>query len=75
MYKYRIQQDLLVKKQKSNFIYVLFLPCILYLTKYILSLEYVNKENVNMIVNRPLIRSNNSESILSMPYPDSSISL
>lgn len=49
-------------KTRSNLIYVVFLPCTLYLFKYL----FCNNTNDNSIVQHA-----ESDSILSKPYPES----
>lgn len=59
------------KKSKSNFLYILFIPIVLYMTHF---LYY--KSNENTITGISKIEKPNSlqisEDLLSMPYPESS---
>lgn len=83
-YKYNVQQENRFDKSKSNFIYVLFVPAILYLTQFM----YINKQQIsqnsitNDVINSPSPVINSianvgdisSDSLLSAPFPESSIS-
>jgi hypothetical protein len=42
-YKYNVQQEKRFDKSKSNFIYILFVPAILYLTQFM----YINKQQIS----------------------------
>lgn len=76
-YKYRIQKKQKGSNSKSNLVYVLFLPLILYLVQFM----YINKFDIGSQVKESVINNNNnigdyvSESLLSTPFPESSISV
>ena len=62
-YKYNVEKKL----QKSNLLYLMFIPLVLYLTNYM----YIYQENFNSNSIDDSIKSK-SESLLSMIYPDTS---
>lgn len=83
-YKYTVENEKKNGKPKSNFVYVLFVPVTLYLTRfmYISSVEGTNTNtNINANTNANpgaiggAIAAVTSESLLSMPFPESSISI
>jgi uncharacterized membrane protein len=64
IYKSSVQNK--KNKTSSNLLYVLFLPVILYLTHFLFYNKNINiEEKVN-------VKSNISEDLLSIPYPESS---
>ena len=66
IYKSSVQNK--KNKTSSNLLYVLFLPVILYLTHFLFYNKNINiEEKVNVNV-----KSNISEDLLSIPYPESS---
>ena len=75
-YKYQIQteSEKYSKTNKSNLIYVLFIPGMLYLTKFIFidkSQEIIETNTVLKI--KPEMSQISSDTLLSIPYPESSI--
>ena len=82
-YKHTVENERRNGKPKSNFIYILFVPVILYLTRFM----YISVEgkNTNTNTNTGIIAGGGingignvgilSESLLSMPFPESSISI
>ena len=82
-YKHTVENERRNGKPKSNFIYVLFVPVILYLARFM----YISVEgkNTNINTDTGIIVGGGingigtvgilSESLLSMPFPESSISI
>jgi membrane-anchored protein YejM (alkaline phosphatase superfamily) len=66
-YKYQIEKHRRTKKKQSNFIYVLFVPILLYLTKFMYILQGT-ASNTSVVD----FRDNVSEPLLTIPYPESS---
>ena len=91
-YKHTVENEKKNGKPKSNFIYILFVPFILYLTRFMYvssPSENVNtniKGNINTNVKGDIgsikggdlgteLAEIKSESLLSMPFPESSMSI
>jgi len=87
-YKHTVENERRNGKPKSNFVYILFIPVILYLTRFM----YISSsgEGTNTDGNTPGagvagvtsvdrgvtgVAGITSESLLSMPFPESSISI
>jgi heme/copper-type cytochrome/quinol oxidase subunit 2 len=67
IYKSNIQNDN-KKKSKSNFLYILFIPIVLYITHFLYSKS--NENTINQIEKPNSLEI--SEDLLSIPYPESS---
>lgn len=78
-YKHTVENERRNGKPKSNFIYILFVPITLYLTRFMYissSVEGINTD-AGTIAGAGTIGGGDikSESLLSMPFPESSISI
>jgi hypothetical protein len=67
MYKYQIKTE----SKNSNLVYVLFVPAILYLTQFMYNRN--DFSGANIINNIPIKTDSVTQSLLTAPYPDSSI--
>ena len=65
MYKHQIKTE----SKNSNLVYVLFVPVILYLAQFM----YDRNDFSTVVYNRPIKADSITQSILTAPYPDSSI--
>lgn len=82
-YKYTIQKKQRGSAPKSNLIYVLFVPAILYLAQFMYNFQngkMTQSKDVLDIVPKNTLVGNNmedfvSDSLLSTPFPESSISI
>lgn len=80
-YKHTVENERINGKPKSNFIYILFVPITLYITRFMYISSSV--ENTNTIAGKIAGTGAGtiggggitSESLLSMPFPESSISI
>lgn len=82
-YKHTVENERINGKPKSNFIYILFVPITLYLTRFM----YISSSVEGINTDAGTIAGANtgtgtigggdikSESLLSMPFPESSISI
>lgn len=84
-YKHTVENERRNGKPKSNFIYILFVPVTLYLTKFMYISSSVEGTNTGKIAGTIAGTGKiagtigggdiKSESLLSMPFPESSISI
>lgn len=76
LYKQNIEIKDGRKKRKSNFIYVLFVPLILYLAYFTFVSDHKGSgDNPPIGSLQPAPASSSSSSLMNAPYPDSSPSL
>jgi len=72
MYKHQIKTE----SKNSNLVYVLFVPVILYLTQFMYNKNGFSGANgANIINNIPVKTDSVTQSLLTAPYPDSSIDI
>jgi len=72
LYKSEIQSESKKKIKTSNFIYVLFLPLVLYILNFMYKIkEYTPK--ITVVDNIISISDISEQPLLSTPYPESSI--
>ena len=86
-YKHTVENERINGKPKSNFIYILFVPITLYITRFMYISSSVENTNTNTNTIAGKIAGTiagagtiggggiTSESLLSMPFPESSISI
>jgi hypothetical protein len=85
-YKHTVENEKKNGKPKSNFIYILFLPTILYLTRFMYNENKLVYDKLNTggditggDIGKNLITDvgeiQSSESLLSIPFPESSMSI
>lgn len=90
-YKHTVENERINGKPKSNFIYILFVPITLYITRFMYISSSVENTNTNTNTIAGKIAGKiagtiagagtiggggiTSESLLSMPFPESSISI
>lgn len=69
MYKHQIKTE----SKNSNLVYVLFVPVILYLAQFMYDRNDFSTVGANIINNQHIKADSITQSILTAPYPDSSI--
>ena len=69
MYKHQIKTE----SKNSNLVYVLFVPVILYLAQFMYDRNDSSTVGANIINNQVIKADSITQSILTAPYPDSSI--
>lgn len=70
MYKISVERQMKSKRKKSNLVYILFVPALLYLCYFM----YIDT-NASKKMSQILRNGGDSDDLLSIPYPDSNNSI